>query len=99
NLTKREADVAIRPAKNPPETLVGRRVAKVAFAIYGSPQYLQKHRSEYLVDHRWVGPDDTLSDTSVAQWLRQELPSTAIPLRADSLLALREAALAGLGLA
>jgi DNA-binding transcriptional LysR family regulator len=39
NLSKRDADVAIRPAKDPPETLVGRRMAKVAFAIYGSPDY------------------------------------------------------------
>lgn len=44
NLTKREADTAIRPAKNPPEALVGRRIAKIAFAIYGSSQYLSERR-------------------------------------------------------
>ena len=54
SLSKRDADVAIRPARDPPETLVGRRVAKVAFAIYGSPRYLAEHRGGALAAHRWV---------------------------------------------
>jgi DNA-binding transcriptional LysR family regulator len=101
NLTKRDADVAIRPAKDAPETLVGRRIANVAFAIYASPRYLARRRRmiDDLAAHRWVGPDDSLSDTSVAQWMRSELPGSEITLRADSLLGLRQAAQAGLGLA
>jgi DNA-binding transcriptional LysR family regulator len=99
NLTKRDADVAIRPAKDPPETLIGRRVAKIAFAIYGSPKYLAKHKAKDLAGHRWVGPDDSLAGTSVAQWMRSELPESEITLRADSLLGLLQAAQAGLGLA
>jgi DNA-binding transcriptional LysR family regulator len=100
NLTRREADIAIRPAKNPPETLVGRRIAKIAFAIYGSSQYLSKHRKiDDLAAHQWVGPDDSLADTSVARWMRAELPESDVVLRADSLLGMREAARAGLGLA
>jgi len=100
NLSKRDADVAIRPAKDPPETLVGRRVATVAMAIYGSAKYLLKHRKvEDLTAHQWVAPDDSLSDTSVAQWMRAELPQSEITFRADSLLGLRQAAQAGLGLA
>jgi DNA-binding transcriptional LysR family regulator len=99
NLTKRDADVAIRPANDPPETLVGRRVAKIAFAIYGSAGYLLKHKAKTLVDHQWVGPDDSLAGTSVAQWMRSALPTSEIALRTDSFLALRQAVQAGLGLA
>jgi DNA-binding transcriptional LysR family regulator len=100
NLTRREADIAIRPAKDPPETLVGRRIAKIAFAIYGSSQYLSRRRkTDDLAGHQWVGPDDSLADTSVAQWMRSELPESEVVLRADSLLGMREAARAGLGLA
>ena len=36
NLTRREAEIAIRPTPEPPEILVGRRVANIAHAIYGS---------------------------------------------------------------
>ncbi len=99
NLTKRDADVAIRPAKDPPQTLVGRNVGRIAFAIYGSPDYLENRNGTVLGKHRWVGPDDSLAGTSTAQWMRTELPDSAIVLRADSLLALRDAARAGLGLA
>ena len=35
NLSKRDADVAIRATDNPPETLVGRRAARIAWALYG----------------------------------------------------------------
>jgi DNA-binding transcriptional LysR family regulator len=99
NLTKRDADVAIRPANDPPETLIGRRIAKIAFAIYGSPRYLAEHKAKDLARHLWVAPDDSLAGTAVAQWTRANLPEGQIALRADSLLALRQAAQAGLGLA
>jgi DNA-binding transcriptional LysR family regulator len=99
NLSRRDADVAIRPAKNPPEALVGRRVAKIAFAIYGSPDYLAKCSGADLAAHQWLAPDASLADTSISAWMRAELPDSEIALRADSLLALRQAAEAGFGLA
>jgi DNA-binding transcriptional LysR family regulator len=99
NLSKRDADVAIRPARDPPQTLIGRRIASIAFAIYGSSDYFAAHRSHELADHLWIGPDDRLADTSVAQWMRAELPDADIALRTDSLVAARNAARAGLGVA
>lgn len=104
NLSKRDADVAIRPAKDPPETLVGRRVAKVAFAIYASRAYVAQRgkiadKIGDLRKQQWIVPDDSLAGTSVAQWMRAELPDVEISLRADSLVAMRQAAQAGLGLA
>ena len=36
NLSKRDADVAIRATDSPPELLVGRRVARIAWALYGA---------------------------------------------------------------
>ncbi|MEW6644703.1 MAG: LysR family transcriptional regulator [Pseudomonadota bacterium] len=100
NLSLRDADVAIRPSNNPPEALVGRRVAAIAFAIYGSPAYLARHDpADDLAGHHWVAPDDNLAATTAAQWMRTELPECEVVLRADSLLALRQTAEAGLGLA
>jgi DNA-binding transcriptional LysR family regulator len=100
NLSKRDADVAIRPVADPPETLVGRRVARVAFAIYGSRDYVAKRKKlGDLRTQHWVVPDDSLAATSVARWMRAELPSSDIALRADSFVAMRQAVQAGLGLA
>jgi DNA-binding transcriptional LysR family regulator len=100
NLTRRDADVAIRPARDPPQMLVGRRVSKVAFAVYAGRSYLaERGRIADLKAETWVGPDDSLSNSSVAEWMRAELPEVEISLRADSLTALCHAARAGLGLA
>src|SRR5690606_24238157 len=35
NLSKRDADVAVRATDRPPESLVGRRVAGIAWAVFG----------------------------------------------------------------
>lgn len=103
NLTHRDADVAVRPAMDPPETLVGRRISGIAFAIYAAPAYLQERSLEptddmAVADERWIGLSDALAGSSVARWMRASLPGSASMLRCDSLVAAREAAVAGLGL-
>ena len=34
NLSKRDADVAVRATERPPEALIGRRIASIAWAIF-----------------------------------------------------------------
>ncbi len=99
NLRKRDADVAIRPAPNPPGSLIGRRVSKVAFAVYGLVEKYAGRGKVELAELPWIGPDDSLAESSIARWMRAALPKSAVSLRADSLLALRLAAEAGLGVA
>lgn len=98
NLTRREADIAIRPTPEPPETLVGRRIADIAHAIYGSPAYLSAHDSKELRAHAWIGVDDALAATVIGRWMRDNIPDERVTLRVDALLALRDAARAGMGL-
>lgn len=98
NLTRREADVAIRPTPQPPETLVGRRVANIAHAVYCSPSYLSDHDGD-PADLKWIGLDDTLATTVIGRWMRENIRDAQIGLRVDALPALKDAALAGVGLA
>ena len=98
NLTRREADIAIRPTPEPPETLVGRRIADIAHAIYGSPAYLSGHDSKEMLAHAWIGVDDALAETVIGRWMRENIPDERVAFRVDALLALREAARAGMGL-
>lgn len=100
SLTKRDADVAIRPTSKPPEHLIGRRVSDVAFALYAAPSYLSRvHARRDLDRHTWLGLGDTLSDTSIARWMSRELASITPILRTDTLTALASAAIAGHGVA
>lgn len=99
DLTRREADIAIRPTPRPPETLVGRRIADIAHAGYASAGYLARNRSRDLHRHDWVGLDDALASTVIGRWLRQHIRADRTVLTVDALPALRDAASAGLGLA
>jgi DNA-binding transcriptional LysR family regulator len=99
NLTRREAEIAIRPTSGPPDILVGRRVADIAHAIYGSRAYVSKHKDKDISVHEWIALDDALASTVIGRWIHQNLRAANITCRVDALPALRDAALAGLGLA
>lgn len=95
NLSRREADVALRPSGDPPENLVGRKLARVAFAVY-------RARSQRRADPEtdaWVVPDDSLSHLRMARWLAERGYDRRASLRANGLVALRDAAAHGMGLA
>ena len=99
DLSRRDADVAIRPTRAPPETLVGRKVCDVAFAVYASSRHFTRPSGPFALEaHPWVVPDASLSGTTVARWLARELPDVQVALRADSFCVLRDAALSGMGL-
>jgi DNA-binding transcriptional LysR family regulator len=99
DLTRREADIAIRPTPEPSGLLVGRRVADIAHAVYGSHTYLSRHDDEDLSAHDWIGLDDALASTVIARWMHENIRTARIACRVDALPALREAADAGFGLA
>jgi DNA-binding transcriptional LysR family regulator len=99
NLTRREAEIAIRPTPEPPEILVGRRIADIAHAIYGSRAYLSRHEDEDLSAHDWIALDDALASTVIGRWIHENLRAAHITCRVDALPTMRDAALAGLGLA
>jgi DNA-binding transcriptional LysR family regulator len=99
SLTRREADLAIRLARPAQPGLVTRRLATVGYALYGAPAYLTARPglSPDLAEHEVLGYGDELSLTPEARWLA-ETARGSVALRSNSVLALREAAAAGLGL-
>ncbi|MCW2239712.1 LysR family transcriptional regulator [Azospirillum canadense] len=98
-LTKRDADVAIRPAATAPETLVGRRMATIATAVYDVGSVETAVDLDDLGAHAWVGPDDSLAHLGFARWLRARVPPEQVTYRSNTLLGLLAAVRAGLGLA
>jgi len=97
NLSKRIADVAVRPTRDPPGNLVGRRVATIAHSIYAAPSYIARVPTRRALDqHTWLTPDDSLAGTSVATWFAANRQATPV-FRADTYTTLTHAAAAGLG--
>ncbi|WP_210497216.1 LysR family transcriptional regulator [Microvirga antarctica] len=101
NLSKRDADVAIRATDNPPETLVGRRVATIAWAIYGQaadfpdPDAVDLAR---LYDRPWVVLGDNLAMLKAARFVRDRVAPEKIVYKVNTVLGLSEAVEAGAGI-
>lgn len=101
NLSKRDADVAIRATDNPPETLVGRRVANIAWAIYGRAADFPKPGGVDLVDlyeRRWVALGDNLASLKAARFVRDRVAPEHIAYKVNTVLGLAEAVESGIGI-
>lgn len=98
-LTKREADVAIRPTFQAPENLVGKSLCTLAVAIYASKHYVAEQGNiDDLARHRWIGPDESLAHVRWLRSLRKSYPDLAMPYRINSVYGMMQAAKAGMGL-
>jgi len=61
NLAAREADVALRVSADPPETLVGKRVAQQRYGIYAAPELIARDPGadtplDWVSFGNWPGP-------------------------------------------
>lgn len=99
DLTRREADVALRATRDPPESLVGRKLGVLRYAVYASPALLPRGKVPELETLPWLGFDERIAQFEVARWFARVLPGVQPRLRADSLGVLLRAAAGGAGAA
>lgn len=95
NLSRRDADVAIRATDDPPETLVGRRAARIAWALYGAATV---GPIEDISTQTWVGLGDDLATVAAARQLRDQVPAERVAYRVNTVLGLADAVEAGIGI-
>ena len=101
DLTRREADVAIRvigEGRLPPEDLVGRKLVTIASGYYASLKYLEKHDPKKKDSGaRWIGWGE---EERYPDWVKQS-PFPDIPARGklNNAALQAEAAKQGMGLA
>lgn len=103
NLSKRDADVALRATDNPPETLVGRRLASIAWAIYGRRETFPEATprlgdTHWCAGQDWVALGDNLAHLKAARYVRELVPTARIAYRVNTVLGLTEAVEAGIGI-
>lgn len=60
DLSRREADIAVRATRKPPDASLGRRVGDFRFAVYTTPAYLEARPGVPLHEHDWCMVDATL---------------------------------------
>lgn len=94
SLARREADVALRVGNQPPEALVGRRVGRMVFAVYGASAGTP---TMPLAQQPWIGL--TAEHAPLVQAFDAFLPGVQSAFRVNSVAAAISAAKAGIGLA
>lgn len=98
NLSQRDADIAIRATKKPPEHLVGVKLGTLRAAVYGSKKYLgslPKGTAREEMD--WVALDDSLPDHPSQKWRREHYPKLKPRYRVNSVMTVAGAIVHGLG--
>lgn len=102
NLSRRDADVAIRASNAPPDTLVGRRVGRIAWALYGRrvdfPDAPGRVGTEDLRERGWVSLSEDMGNMPVVRAVTGKIPGHQLRYRTNTVLGLAEAIASGLGI-
>jgi DNA-binding transcriptional LysR family regulator len=93
SLSRREADVAIRITNQPPDTLIGRRLVKVAMGVYAAKSNIM---GTSPADWEWIGWQDEAYNRA---FITTPFPQAKIRHRVDDMQTIRSMARAGLGVA
>ena len=74
SLTRREADIALRPTQEPPETLFGRRVAALAATVYRTSGRMLRTPGDggdrAWASRNWIAWEDGAGPPAVRLWLQ-----------------------------
>jgi len=98
-LSRREADLAIRVTNKPPDTSIGKRVSQFRFGLYASKAYLNKCDFERPQTFDWLLMDDSRNWFTQSHWKILRHPAANTVVSSDSITIIMMAAKAGLGIA
>ncbi len=90
NLTRREADIALRPISVPTGVLSSQKVGSISQAIYGAQPDSEQQN--------WIGPDDSISYPLLQRWMEQNGYDHNCKYRTNSVLDMFVAAKTGIGM-
>jgi DNA-binding transcriptional LysR family regulator len=98
SLTRRDADIAVRATRRPPQHLVGRKVGPIRVAVYaarkGGPRTFDDVE-DGRVD--WIAPDDALPEHPSVIWRKRRVPKAQPRYRVGSIQSVLELVALGLG--
>jgi DNA-binding transcriptional LysR family regulator len=101
NLSRREADIAVRVSRPKEPDLHGRKLADIAWTIYGTPELVAAHGpiDDQLLGRDFVGWGVEVTGVGAPDWLAERVEPGRIVYRSSSLINQFTAAKAGIGFA
>jgi DNA-binding transcriptional LysR family regulator len=98
NLSQRDADVAIRATRKPPEHLVGTRLGTLSSAVFAAQSYLDRVAQPLRLDDAdWIALDESLADHPSTRWRRQRHPKIVPRYHCNSVMSVAGSVVWGLG--
>jgi DNA-binding transcriptional LysR family regulator len=98
DLSRFEADVAIRPTRKPPEGLVGNDLGVFATAVYGRRTAVRSRKRE-VAQEPWLMRTDTSGPVADLEWMTANVAPSRVVATFSSFSSLYAASIAGVGLA
>jgi DNA-binding transcriptional LysR family regulator len=103
DLARGDADLALRLVRPVEPELIARRVGDITLGVYAASSYLAMrgtpNRAADLADHDVLGYHGELAGGTEARWLAAHAARARVVLRANSVLNVLAAAVAGIGVA
>jgi len=96
SLARDESDIAVRATRKPAESLVGRKLATIAWAPYGSAKG-EPASEPFGEEHAWVSYSGGLCGLRATSYVESRVAPHCIAYRTDSVAAASVAIAAGLG--
>lgn len=98
NLTRREADIALRGSNTPPEHLVGRRLGHLDYALYGAGALVERFPPDVPLDKLpWMAWESALGARVTEAWMRTHVPRARVACRVDCAPVMIDAVSRGVG--
>lgn len=98
SLTRRDADIAVRATRRPPQHVVGRCIGAIRVALYAARNSTLRRLEDIdLQRPDWVAPDGALPEHPSVLWRRRHFPKVQPRYRVSSILSVLEFVSQGLG--
>ena len=99
SLTRRDADIAVRATKKPPQHLVGKHVGAIRVALFAAKNGGPTTFDAAIANNTpWIAPDDAMPEHLTVIWRKKHFPKVMPTYRVSSILTVAELVAKGLGL-
>ncbi|MES2941371.1 MAG: LysR family transcriptional regulator [Pseudomonadota bacterium] len=99
NLTRRDADIAVRATGRPPLHLVGKHIGPIRVALFaGKNSGINSFDAELAAKTSWVAPDEALPEHPSVVWRKKHFPKVTPTYKVNSILTVAEFVSQGLAI-
>jgi len=89
DLSRRDADIAIRPTIAPPDHLIGKKLCDLKFHIYASKRYLKQQKKCDWKQLKWIGFDQHFQKSPPITWVESHVDKNQFIMFCDTFVAIK----------